>query len=144
VAEIPKFVTPSLATKLPCDAHRTHNLFPGEDLAAGDACYISATGVRRSTGAGALGTPAAKVDGFVMMDYKVAGNQPVTLYHGVDMAYGAATLVPGTRLFVSGTVVGGLADAASTSGTGAIATVQYIATLEGTPHAVLFVTKSTY
>jgi hypothetical protein len=144
MAEVPKFVTPSLGTKLPCDAHRTHNLFPGEDLAAGDACYISATGVRRSTGAGAAGTPAAKVDGFVMMDYKVAGNQPVTLYHGVEVAYGAATLVPGTRLFLSGTVVGGLADAASTGGTGAIATVQYIATLEGTPHAVLYVTKSAY
>jgi hypothetical protein len=142
VAEIGKFVTPSLATKLPCDAHRTHNLFPGEDLAAGDACYISATGVRRSTGAAAA--PAAKVDGFVMIDYKVAGNQPVTLYHGVEMAYGAATLVPGTRLFVSGTVVGGLADAASTGGTAPVATVQYIATLEGTPHAVIFVTKSTY
>jgi hypothetical protein len=144
VAEIGKFITPSLGTKLPCDAHRTHNLFPAEDIAAGDACYISATGVRRSTGAGAAGTPAAKVDGFAMMDYKVGGTQPMTLYHGVEVAYGAATLIPGTRLFLSGTVVGGLADAASTGGTGAIATVQYIATLEGTPHAVLFVNKSTY
>jgi hypothetical protein len=142
VAEIGKFITPSLATKLPCDAHRTHNLFPGEDLAAGDACYISATGVRRSTGAAVA--PAAKVDGFVMMDYKVAGNQPVTLYHGVEVAYGAATLIPGTRFFLSGTVIGGLADAASTGGTAPIATVQYIATLEGTPHAVIFATKSTY
>jgi hypothetical protein len=142
MAEIPKFVTPSIATKLPCDAHRTHNLFPAEDIAAGDACYISATGVRRSTGAAVA--PAAKVDGWAGMDYKVAGNQPVTLYHGVEMAYGAATLVPGTRLYVSGTVVGGLADAASTGGTAPVATVQYIATLEGTPHAVIFVTKSTY
>jgi hypothetical protein len=138
MAEIPKFITPSLGTKLPCDAHRTHNLFPG------DACYISATGVRRSTGAGAAGTPAAKVDGFAMMNYPVSGNQPVTLYHGVEVAYGAATLIPGTRLFLSGTVIGGLADAASTGGTAPIATVQYIATLEGTPHAVIFVTKSTY
>jgi hypothetical protein len=142
MAEVAKFIIPSLATKLPCDAHRTHNLFPGEDLAAGDACYISATGVRRSTGAAVA--PAAKVDGFVMMDYKVAGNQPVTLYHGVEVAYGAATLIPGTRFFLSGTVIGGLADAASTGGTAPIATVQYIATLEGTPHAVIFVTKSTY
>jgi hypothetical protein len=142
MAEVAKFIIPSLATKLPCDAHRTHNLFPGEDLAAGDACYISATGVRRSTGAAVA--PAAKVDGFVMMDYKVAGNQPVTLYHGVEVAYGAATLIPGTRFFLSGTVIGGLADAASTGGTAPIATVQYIATLEGTPHAVLFVNKSTY
>jgi hypothetical protein len=142
MAEVAKFITPSLGTKLPCDAHRTHNLFPGEDLAAGDACYISATGVRRSTGAAVA--PAAKVDGFAMMDYKVAGNQPVTLYHGIEIAYGAATLVPGTRLFLSGTVVGGLADAASTGGTAPVATVQYIATLEGTPHAVIFVTKSTY
>jgi hypothetical protein len=142
MAEVAKFIIPSLATKLPCDAHRTHNLFPGEDLAAGDACYISATGVRRSTGAAVA--PAAKVDGFVMMDYKVAGNQPVTLYHGVEVAYGAATLIPGTRFFLSGTVIGGLADAASTGGTAPIATVQYIATLEGTPHAVIFATKSTY
>jgi hypothetical protein len=142
VAEVPKFVTPSLSTKLPCDAHRTHNLFPGEDLAAGDACYISATGVRRSNGAAVAA--AAKVDGFATIDYKVAGNQPVTLYHGVELAYGAATLVPGTRLFLSGTVLGGLADAASIGGTAPVATVQFVTTQEGTNHAVIFVTKSTY
>jgi hypothetical protein len=83
MAEVAKFITPSLATKLPCDAHRTHNLFPAEDIAAGDACYISATGVRRSTGAAVA--PAAKVDGWAMMDYKVGGTQPMTLYHGVEI-----------------------------------------------------------
>lgn len=142
MAEISKFIVPSLATKLPCDAHRTHNLFPAEDIAAGDACYISATGVRRSTGAAVAA--AAKVDGFAMIDYKVAGAQPMSLYHGVEMSYGPATLVPGTRLYLSGTVVGGLADAASTGGTAPVAVVQYIATLEGTPHAVIHVFKSGY
>lgn len=142
MAEVAKTITPSLATKLPCDAHRTHNQFPAEDLAAGDACYISATGVRRSTGAAVAA--AAKVDGFVAIDYKVAGAQPVTLYHGVELAYGAATLVPGVRLFLSGTVAGGLADAASTGGTAPVAVVQYVTTQEGTNHAVIYVHKSTY
>jgi hypothetical protein len=142
VAEIAKFITPSLGTTLCCDAHRTHNMFPAEDIAAGDACYISATGVRRSNGAAVAA--AAKVDGFAGIDYKVGGNQPMTLYHGVEMSYGPATLVPGTRLYLSGTVLGGLADAASTGGTAPIATVQYIATQQGTPHAVIYVNKSTY
>jgi hypothetical protein len=115
LAEINKTVTPSLATKLPCDGHRSHNLFPAEDIAAGDLCYISATGVRRSTGAAVAA-----------------------------VAYGPSTLVPGTRLYLSGTVVGGLADAASTGGTAPVAVVQYVATQQGTPHAVIHVFKSNY
>jgi hypothetical protein len=142
MAEISKFVTPSIATKLPCDGHRSHNLFPAEDIAAGDACYISATGVRRSNGAAVAA--AAKVDGFAMMDYKVGGVQPMSLYFSIDVAYGPATLVPGTRLFLSGTVLGGLADAASTGGTAPIAVVQYVTTQQGTNHAVIHVFKSTY
>jgi hypothetical protein len=142
LAEINKTVTPSLATKLPCDGHRSHNLFPAEDIAAGDLCYISATGVRRSTGAAVAA--AAKVDGMAMIDYKVGGAQPMSLYFGVDVAYGPSTLVPGTRLYLSGTVVGGLADAASTGGTAPVAVVQYVATQQGTPHAVIHVFKSNY
>jgi hypothetical protein len=142
MAEVAKSITPSLATKLPCDGHRTHNQFPAEDIAAGDLCYISATGVRRSNGAAVAA--AAKVDGMAMIDYKVGGAQPVTLYFGVDVAYGAATLVPGTRLYLSGTVLGGLADAASTGGTAPVAVVQYVATQQGVTSAVIHVFKSNY
>jgi hypothetical protein len=143
MAEIVKTVTPSLATKLPCDAHRTHNLFPGEDIAAGDLCYIKSDGkVWRSTGAAVAA--AAKVDGMAMIDYKVGGAQPMTLYHGVEVAYGPSTLVPGTRLFLSGTVVGGLADAASTGGTAPVAVVQYVTTQQGVASAVIHVFKSNY
>jgi hypothetical protein len=143
VAEISKVVTPSLATKLPCDAHRTHNLFPGEDIAAGDLCYIKSDGkVWRSTGAAVAA--AAKVDGMAMIDYKVGGNQPITLYHGVEVAYGPNTLVPGTRLYLSGTVPGGLADAASTGGTAPVAVVQYVAAQQGVTSAVIHVSKSNY
>jgi hypothetical protein len=135
-----KTIVPSLATKLPCGAHRTHNLFAGEAITAGDPCYIAADGTaRRSTGAAA--TAAAKVDGWATIDY--ATGMPVTLYHHVHIGYGPATAVPGTRLFVSATL-GQLDTAATTGGTAPVAVVEYIATGESTPHAVIYATKSTY
>lgn len=141
MAAFVKTVVPSLATKLPCDAHRSHNLFAGEAIAAGDACYIAASGlVFRSTGAAA--TAPAKVDGFAQMAYTTG--MPVTLYHYVHIAYGPSTAVPGTRLFLSGTTAGGLDTVASAGGTAPIAIVDYIATDETPPHAVIFAMKSTY
>lgn len=135
-----KVIVPSLATKLPCDAHRTHNLFAGEAIAAGDPCYIKSDGLAwRSNGTAA--TAPAKVDGWATVDYAVG--MPVTLYHNVHLSYGPSTATPGARLYVSATL-GQLDTAATTGGTAPVATVEYIAADESTPHAVLFVTKSNY
>jgi hypothetical protein len=54
-----------------------------------------------------------------------------------------STATPGASLFVSATL-GQLDTAATTGGTAAVATVDYISQDGSTPHAVLFVTRSTY
>jgi len=117
VAEVSKSGVPSLASLLPSANNKTTGLLAGEALAAGDACYIRASDgrVMRSTGA-ATGV-AAKVRGFAAE--ACAAGQAVTLFHDVKFRYGAA-LTPGADLFLSGTVVGGLADAASIGGTASV------------------------
>jgi len=139
VASFLKTVTPSLATKLPCNAHRIGPLTSGDAIAAGDACYIFTDGtVIRATGAAA--DAAAKVDGFAMAP--AASGRPVTLYTDVDVAYGPATAVPGTRLYLSGTVAGGLDTAPSTGGLLPVATVVEIANGTNPPHAIIRVTRN--
>jgi hypothetical protein len=117
MAEIAKSGTPSLATVLPDPgACKLPALVAGENLAAGDACYIKNDGmIYRSTGA-ATGQ-AARVMGFAPQ--KTNAGEVVTLYYHVNFRYGA-TLTPGTPYYVSGTNPGGLADAASTGGTGIV------------------------
>lgn len=119
MAEITK-VSPSLSTRTPCAAHQVGSgLKAGEALGAGDACYIKSDGlVWRSTGAAA--NAAAAVDGFAAE--AAAVGEAVTLFTDVTMRY-ASGLTPGAKLFLSGTVAGGLADAASTGGTGQVARV---------------------
>lgn len=123
MAEVTKTGTPSISTPYPGPEHRL-TLTAGEAIAAGDACYIANTGLAmKATGAAA--NAAAKVFGFAA---GVAdANGPVTLVRGVNIAYGPkVTGTPvneGTELFLSGTVAGGLADAASTGGTAVIAVV---------------------
>jgi hypothetical protein len=106
MAEIAKSGTPSVCTPLPPNNSQLgdHGL-AGEDIAAGDACYIKNDGtVWRATGAAA--NAAARVRGFA---YKASSaGEPVTIVHDVNMNYGAA-------------LAGGLADAASTGGTTPIA-----------------------
>jgi hypothetical protein len=46
--------------------------------------------------------------------------EAITLFFSITMRYGAG-LTPGARYFLSGTVTGGLADAASTGGTAPVA-----------------------
>lgn len=118
MAEISKSGTPSLASVLPPANNKITGLLAGEAIAAGDACYIKASDGRvwRSTGAAA--NAAAQVRGFAAE--AAAAGQAVTLLHGVIFRYGAG-LTPGADYFLSGTVAGGLADAASTGGTGKIA-----------------------
>jgi hypothetical protein len=119
MAEISKSGTPSLSSVLPnASANKLTGLLAGEDIAAGDACYIKAADgkVWRSTGAAA--NAAAKVRGWAGIAAK--SGEAVTLVFEVNMRYGAA-LTPGADYFLSGTVAGGIADAASTGGTAPIA-----------------------
>jgi hypothetical protein len=117
MAEISKSGTPSMCSVNPPQCNQ-FNLLAGEALAAGDACYIKSDGKAwKSTGAAA--NAAAKVDGFAAE--AAAVGEAVTLWFGVNFRYGSG-LTPGAKYFVSGTVAGGLADAASTGGTGMVAT----------------------
>ena len=118
MAEIAKSGTPSLST-LTTQVNSLAGLLAGEAIAAGDACYIKSDGKAwKSTGAAA--NAAAEVHGFAAQAASVG--EAVTLCWDVRFRYGAG-LTPGTKLFLSGTVVGGLADAASTGGTKPIAFV---------------------
>ena len=119
MAEIAKSGTPSLATAIPPQNEQIPCL-AGEAIAAGDACYIStAAGTQpvAMRASGAAANAAANVRG-IAADAAQSG-EAVTLYRNVRFGYGAG-LTPGTNYFLSGTVAGGLADAASTGGTVAI------------------------
>jgi len=117
LAEISKSGTPSLYTLMPDPGACKHPpLIAGENIAAGDLCYIKSDGlVWRSNGAAA--TAPAKVRG--VAPTKANTGEPITLIYHVVMQYGSG-LTPGAAYFLSGTVLGGIADAASTGGTGEI------------------------
>lgn len=116
MAEITKVNTPSITTVLPASNDKISGLLAGEALTVGAACYIKSDGkVWLSTGAAA--NAAAKVDGYCMVG--AAAGDAVTLVWNVNVQYGTG-LTPGARVFLSGTVPGGLADAASTGGTAPI------------------------
>lgn len=104
----------ALATIQPGNEHKIGpDLAAGENIESLDACYIKSDGkVWLSTGAAA--TAAAVVHGFAMQRVKI-GN-PITLYDKIMVGYSDATLTPGANLYLSGTVAGGVADAASTGG----------------------------
>jgi hypothetical protein len=114
LAEIAKSGTPSLASVLPPQNNNIAGLRAGENIAAGDACRINAADglVYRSSGAAA--TANANVHGFAAEACN--SGEAVTLLFGVTFRY-AAGLTPGASYFLSGTVAGGIADAASTGGT---------------------------
>jgi hypothetical protein len=114
MADIAKSGTPSLSTLQPMPGSgKLPTLTAGEDIVAGDACYIKSDGlVWRSNGTAV--NAAAKVDGYAPMGCK-AGDA-ITLLFNVTFRYGAA-LTPGSRVFLSAATSGGIADAASTGGT---------------------------
>lgn len=116
MADIAKSGTPSLSSQTPPQHTRLTGLVAGEDLAAGDACYVKNDGkVWRSSGAAA--NAAAKVRGYAFM--KALAGEAVTLVWDVNFRYGAS-LTPGADVFLSGVTAGGLADVASTGGTAPI------------------------
>ena len=119
MSEIAKAGIPSLSTVLPDAANRiAGDIFAGENLGACDACYINAADGKVYRSNGASVAAAAKVRGFTAISAKTG--QATSLYHGVNFAYGTA-LTPGASYYLSGTVLGGIADVATTGGTGEIA-----------------------
>lgn len=119
MAEISKGGTPSLATITPDHGSQTKGI-AGEDIAAGDACYIKTSDKKIWRSTGSAVAAAAKVRGFAAMSAKTG--ESVTIFRNVDFHYGAS-LSAGADLYLSGTVAGGLADAASTGGTAPVAFV---------------------
>jgi len=117
MAEITKSGTPSLSTATPPNNCVLAGKIAGEAIGAGDACYIKTSDSKVYKSTGAAANAAAVVDGFAFQAY--AAGDPVTLMWHVRFAYGGVT--PGTSYYLSGTVAGGLADAASTGGTVVIA-----------------------
>lgn len=117
MAEIAKSGIPSLYTLGPDPGACKHPpLLAGEAIAAGDCCYVKSDGlVWRSNGVAVAA--AAKVRGVAVT--KANAGEPITLMYHVVMQYGAG-LTPGADYFLSGTVVGGLADVASIGGTGPV------------------------
>lgn len=126
MAEISKTGVPSPSNPLAVSDNSITGLKAGEAIAAGDACYVKASDglVYKATGAAA--NAAAKVRGFAAKAAD-AGFAVTLLTKGVHIAYGPNTsgtsTAAGTDLYLSGTVAGGLADAASTGGTVPVAWV---------------------
>ena len=117
MAEIRKVGTPSVSSVLTLPANRIVGARAGENIAAGDACYIDGTGrVQRSSGA-APG-PAADVRGFAAT--AASSGDPITLVFDVTMRC-SEHLPPDASLYLSAVVPGGLADAPSPGGSSAVA-----------------------
>jgi hypothetical protein len=115
MSAIVKAGKPSYGTLLPPANCRITGLYVGENIAAGDACRISASDglVYRANGA-AVGL-LNQVDGYAPKDYYVAQKEPITLMDGLTWSYGTG-LTPG-NVYLSGSVLGGLDTAPSTGGT---------------------------
>lgn len=93
-------------------------LLAGEAIATYDACYIKASDGRVWKATGAAANAAARVRGFAAK--AASAGEAVTLLQNCTVGYGTA-LSPGADYYLSGTVAGGLADAASVGGTAVIA-----------------------
>lgn len=125
MAEVSKTGTPTISTATPGPEHYISGLLAGEAIAGGDACYIKAADGKVYKATGAAANEAARVAGIAATAASLG--EAVTLFHGVMFGYGpnvtGTPSSPGAPLYLSGTVAGGLADAASTGGTVAIAHV---------------------
>lgn len=118
MALIAKSGTPSLSSPTPGRENTITGLLAGEDVAAGDVCYIANDGtVMRSNGTAA--DAAAVAVG--MAGGAANTGEAVTLFINCNFYYGAS-LTPGTALFV-GATAGRLDTAATTGGTVAVARV---------------------
>ncbi len=109
--------TPSLSSVVPPqNTVIGSGLTAGEDIAAGDACYIASDGtIRRSDGTAA--GAAATAHGIAARAAKAG--EAVTLFRYVEFHYGTG-LTPGAPLYVAATA-GRLDSAATTGGTTPVA-----------------------
>jgi hypothetical protein len=113
MAEIAKASIPS-----PCSPSPSPDCFPtyqaGADIKAGDSCYVSGHDAQGQPlafpagGAGATGLQLT-VRGQAAADANLG--DAVTLCRGLRFFYGAG-LTDGVQVYLSGTVAGGIADAA--------------------------------
>jgi hypothetical protein len=119
MADVSKSGTPSMCTPS-LDANRLPPLQVGEDIAAGDACYIKSDGkIWRSDKDGSLGA-AAEVDGWAPQAALVAQRQFLSLHYNVNFAYGSG-LTPGSFCYLGDS--GALVDTPAGAQTNPIARV---------------------
>lgn len=126
MAEVTRTGVPTPVNVLAVQSHSITGLYAGEALAGGDAVYIKASDGKVYKATGAAANEAARCVGFAA---KIAssGEACTILTNGIHLAYGpnvsGTASSPGARLYVSGTVAGNLADAASTGDTRGVAYV---------------------
>lgn len=118
MAEIAKSGVPSYSSVTPPQSATIVGLLAGEAIAAGDACYIRAADGRVMLATGAANTAPADVAGFAFT--AASTDDAVTLVTDGNFRYGAALTIS-AKYYLSGTVPGGLADAASVGGLAPIA-----------------------
>ena len=118
MAEISKSAPVSYVSITPPQSETIVGLSAGEAITAGDACRVNAADGLVYKASGAAANANARVAGFALQ--AASSGEAVTLVTEGNFKYGAA-LTPGALCFLSGTVAGGIADAASTGGVKAIA-----------------------
>ena len=112
MALLAKSGTPSLASRTPGAENRINGIKAGEDIAAGDACYIKSDGYAwRCDGTAA--DAKAKFRG--MAAGAAQAGEAITLWHDVVFHYGSG-MTPGQSFYVAATA-GRLDSAATTGGT---------------------------
>jgi hypothetical protein len=114
MSTVAKVGSPSVASLLVPANDKITGLHCGEDIKAGDACRVHTDRlIYRSTGAADDGTNA--IDGYAATDAFVGQNDPLTLVDNAVWGYCGSTVTPG-KVYLSGTVAGGLDTAPSTGG----------------------------
>ena len=108
-----------MSSLLPNGADNFSGLLAGEALGAFDAVYIKQSDGKVYKSTGAAANAAAKVRGYAAGPTAIG--EAVTIYKNIRVRYATdLSALIGANVFLSGTVAGGLADAASTGGTAAI------------------------
>lgn len=124
MAEVTRVGNPTLASPR-IDSFSLAGCRVGADVIAGDVLYLLAADGLWYPATGAAANAAARARG--MIEQPTKAGEVVTVWFQARFAYGpnvAGTVTPpGSFLYLSGTVAGGLADAASVGGTAPIAWV---------------------
>lgn len=110
MAAITKVGTPTIST-LTVEVRKLSGLVAGEDIGAGDACYIKASDGKIWKSIAAAINAASKVRGYAAKEAKAG--EPCTLVWDVRFNYGSG-LTPGASIYLSEVTAGALADAVST------------------------------